>query len=154
MNIIRIDKMEQTEAIKERYGENYFKDNKAIADVCELWGVEMDLEGRLTSKSETLVEVGRCWAEMSYIETTNGQILLGLTAMFSANGFASPADIWNGKAFASLMDARVYAMESSILFFNQSIEFENSCSSQQNNQSAIKAVQILQNQLTPQLELF
>lgn len=150
-----IDKSEQIEAIKKKFGRGFYRDPKALQVAAQVWGVEYNSAGvPIKLKRETLVQFGHCKGEMAYVETTKGHVLLGLSASTSIGGFGYAPSVWDRIGFASYWDARACAVEKLINYFEKETASTNSCSSLANKYSAIRAVQFLRGEMTPQLELF
>lgn len=150
-----IDMSEQIEAIKKKFGRDFYRDPKAMQEAAQVWGVEYNSGGApIKLKRETLVEFGHCKGEMSYVETTKGYVLLGMNASTSIGGFGYAPSIWDGVGFASYWDARACAVEKLINYFEKETASTNSCSSLANKHSAMRVVQFLREEMTPQLELF
>ena len=151
----RIDKSTQLDAIKHKYGKRYFDDPQARIEAAKLWGVECNDYGVVqNSRKETLVHIGQCKAEMSFIETRNGHVLFGLNVMTAIGGYGYAPSVWDQIGFASYWDARLFAVEKFIAYFEKEAVTKNSCSSSVNKQNAKKAAEILRGELTPQLDLF
>ena len=155
MEIKRIDLIEETHAIQKKYGERYSDNVEARIEACTLWGLDCDKSGNPPSrKEEILVQVGQCKAEMRYLESQQGHLLLGLSAMTSIGGFGYSPHIWDGIGFASYWDARTFSVQKFITYFQKEAVTTNSCSSEANKLNCRKAVEILRGELTPQLDLF
>ena len=152
MTNTRISRSDDLNTIKEKYGERYFDNPEARREVCDFWGVESNEQGVIKGfKKETLVEVGRCKGNMKYIETKSGHVLLGLDASTAIGGFGYAPSIWNGLEFTSYWNAREFAVQEFISYFNREALSQNSCSSISNRMNARKAAESLRSELTHSL---
>jgi len=155
MSETRIDKSTEFDALKKKYGRRYFDNPQARKKASEIWGVECNDSGVvLNRQEEILVHIGQCKAEISFIETRNGHVLFGLNVVTAIGGYGYAPSVWDQIGFASYWDARLFAVEKFIDYFEKEAITTNSCSSNANKQNAKKAAEILRGELTPQLDLF
>lgn len=139
-----IDKSNEIEAIKHKFGERYYTSIEATQEAAELWGVQCNKHGVIQpTKEETLLSSGSCAAKITFAETRKGYFLIGLRADKRGSGFGYAPSVWSKTAFDSHWDAREFAIGKLIEFF------EKEC-----NPDSRKAIEKLRSELTPQLSFF
>ncbi len=155
LNISIIDKSKDIEVIKAKYGAKYYFNKKAHQAAAEMWGVKCNDHGTvLNRQEETIAEFKSCKATLKIAGTNKGYWLIGLNCQSSYNGFGYAPSVWDKKGFASYWDARLFAVEEFISFFNKVSHSSDSCNSEQNKQNARKVLEILKSERTPQISLF
>ena len=155
MTIKIIDKSEDIKAILSKYKGEHFRNPDAVKEIAELWGLACNDAGvALTITEEILVEVGQCQGILKYAETSKGYFLIGLSAKTAIGGFGYAPSIWSRTALASYWDAREFAVQKLIDYFEKESVTKNSCAASINKQNAKKAADRLRGELTPQLSLF
>ena len=150
-----IDKSAELQSIKQKYGRRYFADPEALKEACTLWGVKSNEHGVvLDFNEEELVKAGKCKASMSYIETTTGHVLIGLDVSTAIDSFGYAPSVWSGTGFASYWDARLFAVQKFIDYFESVALSNNSFSSEDYRKNIERALALLKDEMMPQLELF
>lgn len=155
LKISIIDKTEEIQAIKKKYGSKYYFNDVAHKEAAHLWGAECNEHGVVMDwQEETVVKVGSCYASIKFAETAKGYCLIGLSGQTAISGFGYAPSVWDKQGFASYWDARAYGVQRLLSFFEKEAVSGNSCSSAKNKANALKAAELLKAELTPQLTLF
>lgn len=107
-----VNKSEELNAIRRRYGPRYFCQDEAIAKAAALWGAQCNDCGVVQGVPETVfVEHQRFKAEVRLYQTAKGFWFMGLSLTTSKSGFGTPPSVWEPCAFTDDMHARRWALD-------------------------------------------
>ena len=149
-----IDMHKELQAIRNQFNPKYHLKPEATQAAADLWGGEPNARGVLPHKDEIIVQVGQCKGEIRFSETSKGYWLIGLSATSSYSGFGYAPSVWAATGYASYHDARLAGVLRLTDFFEHVSVDTSSTNSNTNRAHARKAVQLLNSEKTPQLDLF
>lgn len=147
-----IDNAEGLEAIKRKFGKEYYRTAKAHYAAAQLWDIECNEHGVASARKEiALLPKGSYRAEISLARTNQGAYLIGLNASTTTGGFGYAPSVWNRYGYLDELSARRSGIEKLMAYFTKHGEKSNSEIIKANIRRVIST---LEEHKTPQMELF
>lgn len=146
-----VDFSKELEEIKKEFGERYYMEEGAVTKAAELWGAPSNDCGVCLNRSEeTLIDAKPFKAEITFCHTSKDYWLIGLNAATPMGGMGYAPSVWVRIGFTSYHDARLAGIQAMQDYFNRAAK--NLSQSQQ--AEALKVINQLEAEKTPQLSLF
>lgn len=102
-----IDRSEQLQEIKGRYGRRYYLEPEATNDAARLWGVETNGHGvPLNVETECVLNFQRVSASIHLASTSQGHWLVGISASTAVSGLGYYPSAWDRTGYADYDTAR------------------------------------------------
>ncbi len=106
-----IDRSEELQKIKDKYGRSYYIELEATEEAAKLWGVEVnDCGVPLNVETECVLNFQRAFASVHLAPTSKGQWLVGISASTSVSGLGYYPSAWDRTGYADYDTARKEAL--------------------------------------------
>lgn len=140
-----IDRGEELQKIKDKYGRRYCIEPEATEEAAKLWGVEANEHGvPLNVETECVLNFQRAFASVHLASTSKGQWLVGISASTAVSGLGYYPSAWDRTGYADYDTARKEALLRLRSYFGEAVRGRE-----------LQAILIrLADAETPQLELF
>lgn len=140
-----IDRTEELQQIKDKYGRRYYMEPEATEEAAKLWGVEInDCGVPLNVETECVLNFQRAFASVHLVPTSKGQWLVGISASTAVSGLGYYPSAWDRTGYADYDTARKVALFRLREYFSEVVRGNE-----------LQAILIrLADAETPQLELF
>ena len=152
MDAAVIDKRDTIAAIQKKYGEKFYFNQECYAEAAAEWGFDAHNScGVITHyRTETVVTVRTCKAEVRLAESSKGYWIIGVSAMTAISGFGYAPSVFSGIGYSSYDAARLAGVQRLLRFFQSESESLSGSAAR----DAAAAAQLLEAEKKPQLSLF